>query len=221
MIPDAELLDALRRWARSADSFRLSDYDEWARANDAASPSTLILRFGSWSEAMRSAGLSDRLTTSRQQRQVISDAEIWACVVAYLRADRDRRSYADLGVWLRESGLPSAATVRARLGRWSEVRDTAQRVLDYEGGLGTGAEPWPFADEVLSITPGAGPRRELTEDACAAALHRTAVVLDGPLTMAAYDAVRAPEEPSSSALLRRFGGWRDALKATGLGDRTR
>lgn len=246
-MPESQLIDHLREWSTDASSFRLSDYDEWAREHDAPSPSTLILRFGSWSEAMRAAGLEDRLTSVRQPRRVISDAELWASVVAYLRADRERHSYADLGVWMRQHELPSAASVRARLGKWSEVRATAEQIIAYSAALisrpadafghtdattadatsadaasadATSAhEPWAFADEVLSIVPGEGPRREHTDDVCYAALHRAATVLDGPITVAQYDKVRAPDEPSSGVLMKRYGGWHESLHWADLGDR--
>lgn len=166
---------------------------------------------------MRVAGLEDRITSIRQQRRVISEAELWSSVVAYLRADRERHSFADLGVWMRQQELPSAATVRARLGKWSSVRETAEKIIDYSSGKIT--EPWDFADEVLAIVPGEGPRREHTDDACYAALHRVATVLEGAITVAQYDKVRAPNEPSSGVLMKRYGSWRDSLQWADLSGR--
>ncbi|KAB1642273.1 homing endonuclease associated repeat-containing protein [Gulosibacter chungangensis] len=217
MMPESELTAHLRAWAAEASSFRLSDYDEWAREHDAPSPSTLILRFGSWSEGMRAAGLEDKITSVRQQRRVISDAELWSIVVAYLRAERERHSFADLGVWTKQQDLPSAATIRARLGRWSDVRATAEKVIDYSNHR---SEPWDFADEVLSIVPGEGPRREITDDVCYAALHRAATVLEGPITVAQYDKVRTPDEPTSGVLMKRYGSWYESLTWADLRDRT-
>ncbi|WP_146137561.1 homing endonuclease associated repeat-containing protein [Gulosibacter molinativorax] len=217
MMPESELVAHLQTWASQASSFRLTDYGDWARANEAPSASTLILRFGSWSEAMRAAGLEDKITSVRQQRRVISNAELWASVVAYLRADRKSHSFADLKVWMQQQELPSAATVRARLGKWSEVRDTAEKVIAYADAQSP--TPWEFADEVLSIVPGEGPRREHTDDACYSALHRVATVLDGPITVAQYDKVRAPAEPSSGVLMKRYGSWYESLQWADLGDR--
>lgn len=216
-MPESELISHLRAWATEAAHFRLNDYGEWAREHEAPSPSTLILRFGSWSEAMRAANLEDKITSVRQQRRVISDAELWSSVVAYLRADRETHSFADLGRWMRQQDLPSAATVRARLGKWSDVRETAEKIITYSDTRP--AEPWDFADEVLSIVPGEGPRREHTDDACYAALHRVATVLDGPITVAQYDKVRAPAEPSSGVLMKRYGTWYQSLIWADLGDR--
>lgn len=220
MMPESELVAHLRAWAAEAANFRLNDYGDWARKHDAPSPSTLILRFGSWSEAMRAAALEDKITSVRQQRRVISDAELWASVVAYLRADRENHSFADLGRWMRQQDLPSAATVRARLGKWSDVRETAEKVIAYSASVrGAAGEPWAFADEVLAIVPGEGPRREHNDDSCYAALHRVATVLEGPITVAQYDKVRAPNEPSSGVLMKRYGSWYESLRWADLGAR--
>ncbi|MDJ1371197.1 sigma factor-like helix-turn-helix DNA-binding protein [Gulosibacter molinativorax] len=214
---DDEMLDHLRIWAKSASNFRREDYENWAEDTDFVSPATLTLRFGSWGESMRRAGLG-HLTENRSLRKVISDLELWACVVQYLKSDRDRYSFGDLGVWLRKSALPSAELVRSRLGKWLDVRETALRIIDYENNSAPGT--WTFADEVLSTVPGEAKRREFSPEETRAALRRVAALDRGKITVAKYDSLRLEDEPSSGLIMTRNGGsWHDALVDAGLGDR--
>jgi hypothetical protein len=48
------------------------------------------------------------------------------------------------------------------------------------------------------------------------ALRATAAGTEEPLTATGYDALRSADAPSSQAIIRRFGRWRDAQQRAGL-----
>jgi len=98
------------------------EYEALARARGAPSLATVLNRMGGWTKAVRAAGLTPPRTPARTRsrrwtadacwsaiRAVVAELEQIPTVVTY---DRHAASRPD---------LPSSATLRNRLGRWSAI----------------------------------------------------------------------------------------------------
>lgn len=99
-------------------------YDAWQRGRvDAASPTLVIRRFGSWIEACTRAGVATNKTRSTSRRW--TDDEVVAIVASYLRSPGSAGTYADYSAWARtQESVPSGATLRQRF-PWAEVKGRA------------------------------------------------------------------------------------------------
>ena len=103
----------------------MSSYDAWQRGRDAASPTLVIRRFGSWNEACLRAGLATNTTRSTSRRW--TDEAVIEIVASYLASPGSTGSFAGYSEWARQQdGVPSGATLRQRFPRWSEVKQRAQ-----------------------------------------------------------------------------------------------
>jgi DNA-binding CsgD family transcriptional regulator len=98
------------------------EYERVARDLGVASVQTIIGRLGSWAEAAAAAGLQPNAATRATHRRTW-DAEVcWAALesVANKLGDPPRyRTYEELAGG--RPDLPSGATIRKRLGRWTDV----------------------------------------------------------------------------------------------------
>ena len=120
---DEALLDAVRRcaeWAGRVPS--IADYAEFARSSDLPSLDTIGLRFGGWNAALRAAGMTPRHARRRGAPRRWTQE---ACLEALGRLVDELGELPGISRYeqlARErSDLPSAATVRNRLGRWKLV----------------------------------------------------------------------------------------------------
>lgn len=96
------------------------EYERLARELGLASLATVCMRFGGWNRALRAAGLETRTAPVRRGRWSV--AACWRALesVSDQLGDPPRIGrYAELAA-VRDD-LPSAATVRQRLGLWSEI----------------------------------------------------------------------------------------------------
>lgn len=122
---DGQLLEGLRAAAADAgEPLTNSAYDAWQRAHgDAASPTLVIRRFGSWRAACEAAGV--RANTTRSTSRRWTDDDLVAAVAAYLQ-EAGGGSYAGYTAWAAtQENAPSGPTLRQR-GAWSDFKARAQ-----------------------------------------------------------------------------------------------
>lgn len=106
--------------------------DRWrkvSRGEMVPSSSLYVVRFGSWNAAKQAAGLPTKnqrpLATYHRSH---TDEELIDAVVRFLRtanADHGRFGAQHYERWRLENGGPSLASIRSRLGRWSDVKAQA------------------------------------------------------------------------------------------------
>lgn len=137
---DAQLLEGLKQAAGELGRApTVADYDQWAsRTGGVARPATVIQRFDGWVNALHAAGLSEHRTPPRSDRRWTKDA----CISAVCMITRETGGWPTVAEYDRLSPgrdyLPSSATLRNRLGRWSLI---AASVLEAHAGLETSAIP--------------------------------------------------------------------------------
>lgn len=214
--PDEALIAALADWGAQSDSLTGDEYTAWAAERGLPGKQTVAIRFVSWNNALTVAGLGDRIRDRGGVRPVISDQELWASVVEFLRSDLSSYSFARYVSWAQDRALPGGASVRNRLGEWSQIHATARKLLRYAADRDGS---WSWAEEILDVIPGAAPRNMVTREECIAALKRVAGLIVGPVTVLAYEAARAVADPHVALIQSRCGSWIHALIEAGLADR--
>jgi HNH endonuclease len=119
---DDDIYDALIYVAvRVGRTPTVSDYAVVARERGFPSPPTIRHRMGSWSNAITGAGLAPRASTRSSTRRWTEEAcwEAVRAVVEEVGEIPSLRAYERIASG--RADLPSAATVRHRLGRWGAV----------------------------------------------------------------------------------------------------
>lgn len=215
-VSDEELLDALRRWAPQTETRTGDDFTQWAQSRGLPGKQTVSMRFGGWNAALIRAGLHEYVVDRGGPRPVISDAEMWASVLKFLRADLQSYSFGAYDTYAGELGLASGATIRVRLGSWSSIKDRARELLRYAANRDG---QWAWAEEVLAVVPGEAPRNYLGPQQALAALRRVSDLVEGPLTVVAYERARNGDDPNGAVIQDRLGSWINALVQAGLTDR--
>lgn len=215
-VSDEELLAALAEWGAQTESLTGDDYTAWAAERGLPGKQTIAIRFPSWNDALAMAGLSGHVRDRGGLRPVIGDAELWASVVEFLRTDLPVYGYGGFDQFTQDRGLPSAATVRNRLGIWSDIHAKARDLLRYSVDRDGS---WPWAEAVLDVIPGEGPRSTVTREQALESLRRVAARVPGPLTVAAHEDARTEDDIEPHMIQNRCGSWIRALVDAGLGDR--
>ncbi|NLE98129.1 MAG: hypothetical protein GX596_09095 [Propionibacterium sp.] len=214
---DDELLDGLRRWAAQETGKYTGDaYSEWATSNGLPGKQIPTMRFGGWNNALRRAGLHDLVRDSGGLRPTISDEALWAGVLQFFRDDVESYSYDGYDEWRRDRALASGATLRARLGSWSDIKARVRQLMRYAAAPD---DSWGWAESVLAVNPEEEPRNIVSKDECNAALAEVAERTRGPLTVQLYEASRSPEQPNAGLVQRRSESWIRALHEAGLESR--
>jgi DNA-binding CsgD family transcriptional regulator len=132
--PDEELLAAIRTVARQCGRTPSSD-DYAALAGELGLPSAALItnRLG-WRNAVRAAGLPPLPTRRNTYRRRWTEA---VCLNAVLGVAHELGRVPSLAEYARRSAgradLPSGATVRNRVGGWSDTRLKVARILELEG----------------------------------------------------------------------------------------
>lgn len=118
---DKQLAEALRTVAQGKPISQLG-YDRLRAGSDLLPSGLLIcLRFGSWREACAAAGVTPADGTRGPYKRRCTEAACESALVwAYQELGRFP-SYSEYAAFARERDLPSGATVRNRLGRWSDI----------------------------------------------------------------------------------------------------
>ena len=91
---------------------------EWRRLDISPTDTIIAQRFGSWSNALRAAGLEPRERVVASEEQCIASVRFVSRLVGHAASRQEMRAHArELG----EAGLPSGTTVERRFGRWADV----------------------------------------------------------------------------------------------------
>lgn len=210
---DEEILEDLRAFHRETGSTTSSAFAAWAKQHGVPGNQTAAIRFGTWNEALRAAGL----TAQRgRPRSALTDEDLWAAAIAAVAAPDGGTSNIKAAAWLqRQDGAPSLALIRQRLPfTWAQITATALAVLR--------GEPIDLGEEYDQAW-----RERVTapRDWSAAASEvepvqhlRDAIAdLGENLTMAAYRTWACTHRrPTVQTLLRRTGsGWGELVREAG------
>lgn len=216
-VGDDVLLTALKRWSDQTSTLTSNDYDVWSRREGVPGKQTAINRFGGWNAALALAGIpAEKIDNRGGLRPQISEDAIWASLVEFYVEDRPAYSAAAYDTFARDHGLASLATIRVRLGQWSELHSTVRSLLRYAANPDGSSE---FCERVLAIIPSEEPRGMVSAEECLQSLVHAADTFEGPVTVLAYEAARRPEDPQASMIQMRLGSWIDALVAADLTQR--
>jgi DNA-binding CsgD family transcriptional regulator len=149
---DAQLIEGLKQAAGALGRPpRVPDYDQWAsRTDGVARAATVIQRFDGWVNALHAAGVSEHGTPPRSDRRWTEDV----CIAAVRMITRETGGWPTVPEYDRLSSsrddLPSSATLRIRLGRWSLITASA---LEAHAGLETSAIRQPRTELTISPPP--------------------------------------------------------------------
>lgn len=215
-ITDEELIGGLQRWASESSIHTGDSFTEWALKHGLPGKQTSMIRFGGWNNALRRAGLHHLVQDRGGLRPTMPDEVLWAALLQFFRDDVEKYSYAGYERYWKSRGLPSAATIRARLGSWNDVKARVRQLMRYAVAPdGT----WEWGEAVLAVDPEHHPRKVVSKEMVLDALREVAARTVGPLTVALYEEHRAPTHPSAALVQSRCGLWIDALHYAGLEDR--
>ncbi|EWS81380.1 hypothetical protein BF93_17435 [Brachybacterium phenoliresistens] len=199
---DEQILEDLRAYHRETGKSTASGFSAWAKQHGVPGNQTAAIRFGTWNEALRAAGL----TAERgRPRSALSDDDLWAAVIAAVAAPDGGTSNTKVDAWLqRHDGAPSLALVRQRLPyRWSEIAEITLAVLR--------GEPLDLGEEFneawrARVTAPRDWNTAAPEPSPAQHLRDAMAGLGDNLTMAAYRTwASARHRPTVQTLLRRSG----------------
>jgi hypothetical protein len=157
--------------------------------DDFCSASSVLRRFGSWSEAKEQAGIDEDLSSSGGRPQEYSDEQI----LSHIRECANRHGTATTELLDQEDDLVASSVAIERFGSWSEAK--TQAGLDPDARENN-ARPREYSDEEYL-----GLLRDCEEKY-------------GQATQRTFD--DAEEYPSAGAIRKRFGSWGDAKEQAGL-----
>ena len=175
----------------------------------------MCIRFGGWNAGLTAAGV-DLAHTRGDRHPQLDDDTLWATVYEFMTSDSTSFTAQGYSQWAHEHDRASMATLRNRLGLWSEVWSRGQRLLRYAA---SSDGSWAWAERVLRIVPGEVERNLISADACVAALVEVSARTTGTMTVARYESARAAGQPASAAIQHQLGSWILALHRAGLDDR--
>lgn len=213
---DDELIDGLQRWAAESNNHTGDSYTEWAVVRGLPGKQTAMIRFGGWNNALRHAGLDHLVQDRGGRRPEMSDEVLWAALLQFFRDDVENYSYDGYEQYWKPRGFPSAATIRARLGGWNDVKERIRELMRYAVAPDGN---WEWAEAVLAVHPEQHPRNVASKEKSIEALREVGARTTGPLTVALYEEHRAPTHPSAAVVQSRCGLWINALHEAGLTDR--
>jgi hypothetical protein len=123
----AQMLTALRSVSKKAGKpLSVTKYDQNRDKSTQPSSARIIQTLGSWSEAVRAAGLRPN-QPSREYFVNFDEEDVLLWVRRYLAKSKNP-SYQDFSEWLQQyKKAPAAQTCRNILGSWSQILDLARR----------------------------------------------------------------------------------------------
>ena len=209
---EAEIIEDLRVFHAETGRTTCQAFTTWAREHDVPGHQTAAIRFGTWNEALRAAGIG---TGRGAPRSAFRDEDLWAAVISAVRAADGGTTFREVEEWLaRQEGAPSGALIRQRLcghegGSWTETVATALAAINSPEDFDTA-----WVEEVTA------PRDwENAADEPAPLDHvRAAIEALGPrITTARYASwARAAGRPTTATLQRRTGKlWSELLTEAG------
>jgi transposase len=184
---DDEILDMLRA---CRDEHEKCTPRHFREHDEFCSVSTVMKRFGSWSEAKEEAGVSRDHSSETGRRRQYTDEQI----LSNLRECHRRNDKVTVKALSEEDDLVSPTTVVDRFGSWLSAKK--------EAGI-----------EVDERNHNSRPREFSDEDYLEAL--RECQSRHGKCTQRLFD--EEEDLPSSGAIRKRFGSWGEAKEIAGLG----
>lgn len=127
----SEILEAIRSAATFEFPLSAVTYGNLVGAGEVHGPSVplIYLRYGSWTAACASAGVESGVSPLEGYESRWTDDDLLRSVATYLWSEESPGTFAGYDVWSRAQGedVPSAGTIRARLGGWNPVKRRALR----------------------------------------------------------------------------------------------
>ncbi|MGP9538120.1 homing endonuclease associated repeat-containing protein [Brachybacterium sp. AOP43-C2-M15] len=129
---EAEIIEDLRAFHAETGRTSCQAFTTWAREHDVPGHQTAAVRFGTWNEALKAAGISNLKGAPRSS---FRDEDLWAAVLSAVQAVDGGTTFRSVEEWLaRHPAAPSGALIRRRLcghegGSWTETVATALAVL--------------------------------------------------------------------------------------------
>ena len=129
---EAEIIEDLRAFHTETGLTTCQAFTTWAREHDVPGHQTAAIRFGTWNEALKAAGIG---TDKGAPRSSFSDEDLWAAVISAVQAPDGGTTFRAVEEWLaRHPAAPSGALIRQRLcshggSSWTETISTALAVL--------------------------------------------------------------------------------------------
>ncbi|MGP5056014.1 homing endonuclease associated repeat-containing protein [Brachybacterium paraconglomeratum] len=209
---EEEIIEDLRAFHAETGRTTCQAFTDWAREHDVPGHQTAAIRFGTWNEALKAAGLS---TDKGAPRSSFRDDDLWAAVITAVQAPDGGTTFRAVEEWLaRHPAAPSGALVRQRLcghegGSWTETVATALAVLHTPEGF----DP-AWVEEITAPRDWETP----TDDPDPLDHVRAAIDALGPrITTSRYRAwARAEGRPTFMTLQRRSGKlWSELLAEAG------
>ncbi|QOQ39417.1 homing endonuclease associated repeat-containing protein [Trueperella pecoris] len=215
---DAELLSLLRQFHEETGSTVSAEFERWSTNQGGPTRQPLMIRFGTWNNALREAGIDDVEDIVRDR--LYTDRDCWACVIEYLRRAESDYTFADFSEWVTADVYrPSPATVRNRLlVRWSDMVETGLAVLagrQTKYGMRWAADVQRLRDWRELVTSRDGRHDHIIP---VDVLREACEELGVPLTTVRYDEWSQATEKPRSAKLTRISGkkWNDLLIEAGI-----
>jgi predicted transcriptional regulator len=134
---DLDLLDSIRQVSEQLGRTpSTNDYSKLAAQSTLPSVPTIMNRFGSWSQAVSAAGLRPNASLRTSYTRKWTDAAVLHALKALVRELGEFPSVGRYEVLaISDDRLPSTATVRNRLGRWSKIAGRLAVLPDPEAVL--------------------------------------------------------------------------------------
>lgn len=133
---EEEIIEDLRSFYAETGKLTCQAFSEWALARGVPGHQTAAIRFGTWNEALRAAGVAE---AAGAKRSAFTDDDLWAAVISAVRAPDGGTTYRAVADWLAaRPAAPSGVLIRQRLRgssslSWVEVITTALEVINDPG----------------------------------------------------------------------------------------
>ena len=209
---EEEIVADLRAFHTETGKTTCQAFTAWAREHDVPGHQTAAIRFGTWNEALKAAGIGEE---KGARRSAFRDEDLWAAVLCAVQAEDGGTAFRAVSDWLAQRpAAPSGVLVRQRLcghegGSWTETVTTALAVLN---------APEDF--DPAWIAEVTAPRDWDTPPEEPAPLEHVRAAIDAlgsRITTARYGAwARAEGRPTLATLQRRSGKvWTELLAEAG------
>src|SRR5699024_5754380 len=130
---EEEIVADLRAFHTETGKTTCQAFTAWAREHDVPGHQTAAIRFGTWNEALKAAGLGEEKGAPRSS---FRDEDLWAAVLSAVQAEDGGTTFRAVSDWLAQRpAAPSGVLIRKRLcgqegGSWTETVTTALAVLN-------------------------------------------------------------------------------------------
>lgn len=125
---DNELLALIRQCKEETGKITSQHFQEWSLERGGPTKQTPSLRFGSWSRAVKLAGVDGSYAVAR--KRAYQEEDLWASLIEYCSSPDYSSQVENYDRWQRRNKYhPSSALIRHRLGKsWSQLLSTALKV---------------------------------------------------------------------------------------------